>query len=74
MSLTLPEDATLTRLGGDEFALVHPGIVSEGHARFLCETLLDGFKDPFTVSGQRIAVTVSIGAALSQARTFRPRR
>jgi diguanylate cyclase (GGDEF)-like protein len=64
LSRALPEDATLTRLGGDEFALVHPGIVTEGHVRFLCETLLDSFRDPFKVSDQRVVVTASIGAAL----------
>ncbi len=72
LSLTLPEEATLTRLGGDEFALVHPGIVSEGHARFLCETLLDNLRDPFVVSGQQINVTVSIGAALEAGNDITP--
>jgi len=72
LSLTLPEEATLTRLGGDEFALVHPGIVSEGHARFLCETLLDNLRDPFVVGDKRVEVTVSIGAALETGNTVTP--
>lgn len=72
LSLTLPEEATLARLGGDEFALVHPGMVSEGHARFLCETLLDSFKDPFLIANQSLLVTVSMGAVLEAGNDVTP--
>ncbi|WP_108396099.1 putative bifunctional diguanylate cyclase/phosphodiesterase [Devosia submarina] len=64
LSSRLPEGATLTRLGGDEFAVVQPGVVSEGHARFLCQTLLDTFHDPFLLAGEYVRVTASMGLAL----------
>ena len=64
LSATLPEGATLTRLGGDEFALVQPGVVSDGHARFLCQSLLDSFQDPFMLVGEMVDVTASLGVAL----------
>ncbi|WP_206524647.1 EAL domain-containing protein [Devosia sp. 1566] len=64
LSATLPEGATLTRLGGDEFALVQPGVVSDGHARFLCQSMLDSFHDPFVLGGEAVNVTASLGVAL----------
>jgi diguanylate cyclase (GGDEF)-like protein len=64
LSNVLPEGATLTRLGGDEFAVVHPGVVSDGHARFVCQTLLDTFQDPFLLAGEHVQVTASLGVAL----------
>lgn len=60
----LPEGATLTRLGGDEFAVVHPGVVSDGHARFVCQSLLDTFHDPFLLAGEPVGVTASLGVAV----------
>lgn len=64
LSNVLPEGATLTRLGGDEFAVVHPGVVSDGHARFVCQTLLDTFQDAFLLAGEQVQVTASLGVAV----------
>jgi diguanylate cyclase (GGDEF)-like protein len=66
LSLTLPEEATLARLGGDEFALVHPGIVSEGHADWICDSLINAFETPFVLSGLEVEVTASLGVALEE--------
>jgi diguanylate cyclase (GGDEF)-like protein len=72
LSGRLPEGATLTRLGGDEFAVVQPGVVSEGHARFLCQTLLDTFHDPFLLAGEYVRVTASMGLALEAGEAVSP--
>jgi diguanylate cyclase (GGDEF)-like protein len=64
LSNGLPEGATLTRFGGDEFAVIQPGVVSDGHARFLCQTLLDSFHDPFLLAGEQVRVTASMGMVL----------
>jgi diguanylate cyclase (GGDEF)-like protein len=72
LSSRLPEGATLTRLGGDEFAVVQPGVVSEGHARFLCQTLLDTFHDPFLLAGEHVRVTASMGMALESGEDVSP--
>jgi diguanylate cyclase (GGDEF)-like protein len=64
LSMALAEGATLTRLGGDEFAVVQPGVVSDGHTRFLCQTLLDTFQDPFLLAGEYVQVTASLGVAI----------
>lgn len=60
----LGEDTTLTRLGGDEFALVQPGVVGDGHARWLCQNLLNTFRDPFVLKAGVVQVTASLGVAL----------
>jgi diguanylate cyclase (GGDEF)-like protein len=72
LSYALPEEATLARLGGDEFALVQPGIVSEGHARWICQDLLSVFDDPFDLGGRRVAATASFGVALEQGDLITP--
>ncbi|WEK03487.1 MAG: bifunctional diguanylate cyclase/phosphodiesterase [Candidatus Devosia phytovorans] len=63
----LPEEATLGRLGGDEFAIVQPGIVSDGHARWICQRLLQALSDPVTLSNGTIHATVSMGFAIESA-------
>lgn len=64
LSQSLSEDATLTRLGGDEFALVQPGMVSDGHARWLCQSILNTLKQPFMLDGGSVHLTASFGVAL----------
>jgi diguanylate cyclase (GGDEF)-like protein len=63
-ALALSEGATLTRLAGDEFAIVQPGIVSDGHARWLCQSILQSLKEPFALTGGSVHVTGSFGVAL----------
>ena len=64
LSYALAEEATLARLGGDEFALVQPGIVSDGHARWISQNLLAVFDDPFDIGDRRFTVGASFGVAL----------
>ena len=60
----LPEEATFARLGGDEFAVVQPGIVSDGHARWICQRLMQALSEPIALSSGTISVTVSMGYAV----------
>ncbi|WP_339893012.1 bifunctional diguanylate cyclase/phosphodiesterase [uncultured Devosia sp.] len=64
LSQALSDGATLARLAGDEFAIVQPGIVSDGHARWLCQSILQSLNEPFALSSGLIYVTASFGAAL----------
>nr|WP_314262216.1 bifunctional diguanylate cyclase/phosphodiesterase [uncultured Devosia sp.] len=63
----LPEEATLGRLGGDEFAIVQPGIVSDGHARWICQRLIQALQDPVTLSTGVLQPSVSMGFAIEPA-------
>ncbi|WP_061907099.1 putative bifunctional diguanylate cyclase/phosphodiesterase [Devosia sp. Leaf420] len=67
LTLEMPEDATVARLGGDEFAVIHPGIISEGQARWICQRLVQCTKSPIVLGNERITITLSIGAALEKA-------
>ncbi|MDB5614621.1 MAG: Diguanylate cyclase protein [Devosia sp.] len=66
----LPEEATLARLGGDEFAVVQPGIVSDGHARWICQRLVQALTDPIALPAGPISITVSVGFAVETPSTI----
>ncbi|MEO8683867.1 MAG: bifunctional diguanylate cyclase/phosphodiesterase [Devosia sp.] len=68
----LPEEATLARLGGDEFAVVQPGIVSDGHARWICQRLLQVLSEPMTLSTGMMKITVSMGFAVETSSEITP--
>jgi len=72
ISSTLPEEATLARFGGDEFALVQPGLVSEAHARWVFESLVQTFHDPFILANDSVEVTASFGIALEEGASISP--
>lgn len=67
LQLEMPEEATVARLGGDEFAVVHPGIISEGQARWVCNRLLQCGRAPVMLGDDRLEISLSIGAALEPA-------
>lgn len=69
LEFVLSEGATLARLGGDEFALVQPFIVSDGQARWICQSLVRAFEDPFVLHGAPVDVTASFGVALEARNT-----
>jgi diguanylate cyclase (GGDEF)-like protein/PAS domain S-box-containing protein len=56
---------TIARMGGDEFAVLLPNAGS-GEAAALASRLLDEVRDPFTVQGQEIFLTMSVGIAKAQ--------
>ena len=52
------------RLGGDEFAIVAPDTDERG-ASVLARTISDAIRAPFTVNGQELYVTASMGIAVA---------
>ncbi|KRA97813.1 hypothetical protein ASD83_12070 [Devosia sp. Root685] len=72
LMIEMPEEATVARLGGDEFAIIHPGILSEGQARWICQRLIQYVRPPLTIGSERIDVTLSLGAALVKGNEVTP--
>ena len=56
---------TATRQGGDEFAVLLENLEGPDEARAVATRILDAFGPPFVVDGRELAVSVSIGLALS---------
>ena len=57
-----PED-TVSRLGGDEFAVLIEDVEAAGDATGVAERISDGLRPPFTVGGQEVFVSASVGIA-----------
>lgn len=55
---------TIGRLGGDLFAMVQTGILQPYQAAQLAQSILDCFKEPFTVNSQQVRLSATIGIAL----------
>lgn len=72
LSNNLADEATLARFGGDEFALVQPGFVSKGHARWMFESLVQTFQDPFPLATGSVEITASFGVALEEGTSISP--
>ena len=56
---------TLARWGGDEFVLLLPGLQDPGLAPTIARRCLAALSEPFTVDGQELRITASIGVSLS---------
>jgi diguanylate cyclase (GGDEF)-like protein/PAS domain S-box-containing protein len=61
LGATLRRDDTLARLGGDEFVLLWNGLKNSQDAATLAQRTLGILARPFTVDGQTLSVTASIG-------------
>jgi diguanylate cyclase (GGDEF)-like protein/PAS domain S-box-containing protein len=64
-SIVRPGD-TLARLGGDEFAILVEDIVDAEDAQRIAERVVHVLREPFSVSGQPVAIAASVGIAVSQ--------
>jgi diguanylate cyclase (GGDEF)-like protein len=60
-----PSD-TVARIGGDEFAVLLEGIRGPDDAIAAAERLRRSFDEPFAVQGSSLAVTASVGIAMSR--------
>ena len=56
---------TAARFAGDEFVVIAENVVSLDQAQQLAVRLGRRIEDPFAISGQRIAITVSIGVSMT---------
>ena len=55
---------TVARLGGDEFAVLLPEAGNANDAALMAEKILAALERPFTIEGQTVDVSASIGIAL----------
>ncbi|GMU40340.1 MAG: hypothetical protein AMXMBFR23_12060 [Chloroflexota bacterium] len=55
---------TVARMGGDEFVIVQGRVDSPVQAARLADRVIESFGRPFTVMGQELFLTVSLGVAL----------
>jgi diguanylate cyclase (GGDEF)-like protein len=62
-AITRVDDA-VARIGGDEFAIVLTGMVKEEHVRSAEARVRMAFLEPFSVRGERISLTASVGGGL----------
>jgi diguanylate cyclase (GGDEF)-like protein/PAS domain S-box-containing protein len=56
---------TVARLGGDEFVVVLPAIDVPEDAARVAEKILQRISEPFELAGQEVALSASVGIALS---------
>lgn len=57
-------DDTLGRLGGDEFIVLLTDLHSTEEIKAIVENLIQQFRKPFTLNGQTLTLTLSIGVAV----------
>lgn len=72
LSSQLDKDATIARLGGDEFLILLSEIGDAYKAQVMAERLEQALLIPFTVSGQEIFTSASIGIVLADASYSQP--
>ena len=60
----LRESDTLARIGDDEFAMLLPTVMNLGHATLAANKIQKVMEEPFSVDGQEVNITGSIGIAL----------
>jgi len=55
---------TVARIGGDEFLLLIPDISKIGSVYMVADKVLEAFRKPFFMDGQKIYITASIGISM----------
>ncbi|MDB5851781.1 MAG: hypothetical protein JWP29_5533 [Rhodoferax sp.] len=58
---TLRASDTVARLGGDEFVVLMPDLKDDTHAETVARKILGAISRPFSVPGQELRVTCSVG-------------
>ena len=68
----LRSEDTVARIGGDEFTVLLEDITSPSQATRVAERITEAFQSPFSVGGQELFITASVGIALSAMGGKRP--
>ena len=68
----LRSEDTVARLGGDEFTVLLEDVSSSTQATRVAERITEAFRLPFSLEGQELFVTASVGIALSATGSQRP--
>jgi diguanylate cyclase (GGDEF)-like protein/PAS domain S-box-containing protein len=64
LSKSMREGDTVARLGGDEFVMLLPQVGSADDLPKVAEKVIEALKPPFTVDGQELHITTSIGISV----------
>lgn len=72
LQTSLGPNDTAARLGGDEFVMLLTGIREEAQVVERVECMLTTLARPYSLDGQELYLTASIGIALSQETTLQP--
>lgn len=56
-------DDMVARIGGDEFAVILKNLATVGKAQKVARRMFDSIAQPFSLSGNRISISVNIGVA-----------
>jgi diguanylate cyclase (GGDEF)-like protein len=65
---------TVARLGGDEFVVLLPEVSGGEGVLRMAERLANSLRTPFTLAGREVAISTSIGVALSEPDDREPER
>jgi diguanylate cyclase (GGDEF)-like protein/PAS domain S-box-containing protein len=60
----LRKSDTVARMGGDEFTLLLGEVEEKNDAVTIAEKILEDFRQPYTINGYKLNITVSIGIAM----------
>lgn len=60
----LRESDTLARQGGDEFIILLPEVDDINDVMYVTNRIIDSFHEPYTIAGQDIFITASVGISL----------
>ncbi len=64
LSACVRADDTVARVGGDEFMVLFSDLQRSDHAPRMAEKVLQALEHPFTIEGETVYVTASVGVAL----------
>ncbi len=58
------DEDTVARMGGDEFVLIVPEITGLEEVTKVAQRIVDSFSQPFSIHGQKLFVTASLGISI----------
>src|ERR671916_325710 len=68
----LRSEDTIARLGGDEFAILIEDVKYTSEPAYVADRIVEELQAPFTLSGQPVVITPSIGIAIGDSRQDPP--